>query len=121
MALGSLNLRVSKGDFEKRIAVVEIRMGALVDVINRYENAKANLDQFIESNDNNYDNMVKQIDVYIKNAKKAHSALNATKLELQSTVEKMANMGNEVKETIVAATDATVRAVEAAIKIDAIL
>ena len=112
MALGSLNLRVSKGDFEKRIAVVEIRMGALVDVINRYENAKANLDQFIES---------KQIDVYIKNAKKAHSALNATKLELQSTVEKMANMGNEVKETIVAATDATVSAVEAAIKIDAIL
>lgn len=121
MALGSLNLRVSKSDFETRIGVVEIRMNALVDVINRYENAKANLDQFIESNDSNYDSMVDQINEYIKNAKRAHAALNETKLELQSTVDKMAGMGSEIKETITSAVEATKSTVEAAIKIDAIL
>lgn len=121
MALGQLNLRVSQGDFEQRISVVEIRMQALVDVVNRYENAKSNLDQFIESNDNNYEAMVEQINQYIKNAKRAHAALNETKLQLQETVNKMSGMSSEIKETITSATEAAKSAVEAAIKIDAIL
>ena len=121
MALGKLNLRVSKADFEKRIEFINTRMSSLENVVDRYNNAKQNLDQFIENGDSNYEAMCQQIDEYIRNAKKAHAALNATKLELQETVDKMDNMGNEVKETIVSATEATVSAVNAAIKIDAIL
>lgn len=121
MALGQLNLRVSRNDFEVRINIIETRMASLMDVINRYENAKTNLDQFIESTDNNYESMVQQINEYIRTAKKAHAALNETKYQLQETVNKMANMGNEIKETITSATEATKSAIEAAIKIDAIL
>ncbi len=121
MALGSLNLRVSRDDFEKRIQIVDIRMATLADVVRRYEQAKANLDQFIESNDSNYDAMCEQIDEYIKNAKRAHAALNETKVQLQDTVEKMGNMGNEIKETITSATDAAASTLQAAIKIDSIL
>ena len=121
MALGQLNLRVSKEDFENRIQIVDIRMAALADVVSRYENAKANLDQFIESTDSNYENMCNQIDEYIKNAKRAHAALNETKVELQATVDKMANMGSEIGETITSAVDATKSVAEAALKIDAIL
>lgn len=121
MALGSLNLKVSQSDFENRISIIEVKMQQLVDVINRYDSAKSNLDQFIESNDSNYQDMVERINENIRAAKKAHSALNATKLELQETVNKMANMGNEIKETLTSATDAAKSAVDAAIKIDAIL
>ena len=121
MALGSLNLKVSKEDFEQRIAVVEVRMAQLQDVIERYGQAKANLDQFIESGDSNYEAMVERIDVNVRAARKAYSALSETKASLQETVNLMDNMGNEIKETIVAGTEATVSTVEAAIKIAALL
>jgi len=121
MALGSLNLRVSKSDFEARIAIAEASMARLEDVISRYGDAKTNLDQFIESDDNNYQAMIERIDANIKAAKKAHAALNETKLELQETINKMEGMTDKVKETIVSATDAAISSVEAAIKIDAIL
>ena len=121
MALGSLNLKVSKEDFEARISIIEVRMEQLVDVIERYGRAKENLDQFIESADSNYDAMIARIDENIKAAKKAHAALNETKLSLQDTVDKMQNMGNEIKETITAGTDAAASTISAAIKIDSIL
>ena len=121
MALNKLNLYVSRKDFQDRISVVETRIAMLMDVINRYERAKSNLSQFIADGDSNYDSMVEQIDEYIKNAKRAHAALAATKDELQSTVDKMENMGTEIGQTITSAVEATKSTVEAAIKIDAIL
>lgn len=121
MALGSLNVRVSKEDFENRITIIETRMAALVDVINRYGEAKQNLDQFIESDDKNYDEMIDRIDENIMAAKKAHAGLNETKLSLQDTVNKMENLGNEIKETITSGTEATRSAINAAIKIESIL
>ena len=121
MALGRLKLKVSKEDFEQRIAVVEGRMAQLQDVVERYNQAKQNLDQFIESGDSNYESMVERIDVNVKAAKKAYAALSETKASLQETVNLMDNMGNEIKETIVAGTEATVSTVEAAIKIAALL
>ena len=121
MALGSLNLRVSKKDFENRISIIETKIAKLVDDIERYGRAKNNQDQFIEGNDSNYQAMLERIDANIKAAKKAHAAQTETKNSLQDTVAKMENMGNEVKETIVSATDATVSTVEAVMKIDAIL
>ena len=121
MAKGSLNLKVSKGDFENRIQIIEVRMAVLEDVINRYGTAKQNLDQFIESGDSNYEAMCQRIDANVTAAKKAHAALNETKLELQATVDKMEGMSDKVKGTIVEAVDATLSTVEAAIKIDSIL
>ncbi len=121
MALGSLNVRVSKADFEARIGVVEQKISMLLDVINRYGRAKENLDQFIESNDSNYDAMVNRIDENIKAAKRAHASLVETKNSLQETVNKMNVFGSEVKETITTAVDATKSTVEAVLKIDAIL
>lgn len=121
MALGSLNLRVSKSDFENRINQIELRMEMLRDVINRYGDAKRNLDQFIESDDSNYDAMCQRIDENVKAAGKAYALLQEAKATLQETVDKMDNMGNEVKETITSATEAAKSTIEAAVKLDAIL
>ena len=121
MALGSLNLRVSKQDFETRISIVETKIAMLADVIERYNQAKNNLDQFIEGNDNNYQSMIERIEANVEAAKKAHAALTETKNSLMDTVAKMENMGNEVKETIVSATDAAVSTVSAVLKIESLL
>lgn len=121
MALGSLNLKVSKSDFEQRIMVVEGRMAQLADVVNRYNQAKINLDQFIESGDDNYQAMIDRIDVNVKAARKAYAALAETKASLQETVTLMEGMSNEIKETITSAVEATTSTVNAAIKIAELL
>lgn len=121
MALGSLNLRVSQKDFEERIQVIELRMDVLKDVVSRYEDAKKNMDQFIESDDSNFDAMCANIDQYIQNAKRAHSALNETKAELLKTVEQMSGMSGQVKEVIGSATEAAKSSLEAAIQVNSIL
>lgn len=121
MALGSLNLRVSQSDFEQRIALIDQRMTILADVVRRYESAKRNMDQFIESDDSNFDAMCANIDQYIENAKRAHGSLNETKLELQRTVEQMGGMSNQVKEVIGSATEAAKSTLEAAIQVNSIL
>lgn len=121
MAKGSLNLRVSKQDFEERIQLIELRMGILKDVVSRYGDAKKNLDQFIESNDSNFEAMCANIDQYIANAKRAYSALNETKLELQKTVDQMSGMSDQVKETISSATEAAKESLEATIQVASIL
>ena len=121
MALGSLNLKVSKSDFEQRINVVEIRMAQLVDVVERYNQAKANLDQFIESGDSTYEAMIERIDVNIKAAKKAHASLVETKTSLQETVRQMEGLSTEMKETITSATEATVNVVNTAIQVAELL
>lgn len=117
MALGSLNLKVSKSDFEERINVVEGRMAQLMDVIERYNRAKQNLDQFIESGDDNYEAMLQRIDVNITAAKKSHAALAETKASLQETVNLMEGMSKEVKETITAGVEAATSTINAAIKV----
>lgn len=117
MALGSLNLKVSKKDFEDRIVVIEGRMAQLMDVVERYNQAKVNLDQFIEGGDSNYEAMVARIDVNIVAAKKAYAALSETKASLQETVNLMEGMSTEVKETITSAVEATKSTVNAAIKV----
>ena len=121
MAKGSLNLIVSKKDFLDRINVIEQKMAALQDVIQRYGTAKQNLDQFMGDTDDAYQSMIDRIDANVKAAKKSYTALQETKASLQDTVDKMDNMGAEVKETIGSATEAAVSAIDAAIKVDSIL
>lgn len=121
MALGSLNLKVSKSDFQQRINIVEGRMAQLVDVIERYGRAKDNLDQFIENGDSNYDAMIERINVNILAAKKSYAALAETKASLQETVNLMEGMSSEVKETITSATEAASSTISAAIKIAELL
>ena len=121
MALvNNLNLKVGKQDFINQINVVEEKMAALHDVIDRYNRAKQNLNQFLESDDSNYEAMIERIDVNVQAAKKAYNALKATKASLQETVDKMENMGTEVKKTITEATEAATSVVKAAIAIEAI-
>ena len=121
MAIGSLNLRVSQRDFEARIQIIETRMATLMDVINRYHDAKVNLDQFIEGNDDNYQAMIDRIEENVKAAKKAHAALTETKADLMKTVTQMNEMSGKVKETITSATEAAKSSIEAAIKINSVL
>lgn len=121
MALGSMNLRVSKQDFLDRIALIEQRMNVLQDVIERYGRAKENIDQFMDGDDSNVDAMLERIDVNVRAAKKAHAALNESKLSLQETVDQMEGMGKEVKETISAGIEASLNTVESVIKISSVL
>lgn len=121
MALGQVNLRVSKEDFVNRINTIETKMAALKDVVERYQTAKTNLDQFIEDGDDNYQAMIDRIDVNITAAKKAWTALQETRDSLQETVDQMEGMSNEVKETLTSATEAAIGAVNAAIKIKELL
>ena len=121
MAVGSLNLRASKSDFENCISEIELKMSALQDVINRYEDAKRNLDQFMESNDSNFDAMCERIDLNIEAAKKSFAALQETKVSLQNTVNQMSEMGTKVGETIEAGIGAAGSTIRAALKIEEIL
>ena len=121
MALGSLNLKVSKSDFEQRIAIVEGRMAQLMDVVERYGRAKANLDQFIESGDQNYEAMLERIQVNVDAAKSAYRSLSETKATLQETVRLMEGMSSEVKETIVSGTEAAASSIKSAIKVSSLL
>ena len=121
MAQGSLNLFVGKKDFLDRINKIESTMTKLEDVIARYGEAKKNLDQFMGDTDDNYEAMIARIDANVKAAKKSHAALQEAKAGIQDTVDKMENMGNEVKETITAGTEAAINTIDAAIKVDAVL
>ena len=75
----------------------------------------------MESNDSNYDAMCANIDQYIENAKRAHSALNETKVEMMRTVEQMGGMSSQVKEVVTSATEAAKNTIEAAIQVHSIL
>lgn len=121
MALGSLNLRVSKQDFIDRITTVEQKMQRLQDVIQRYNEARSNLDQFIEEGDSNYEAMVERIDANITAAKKAWTSLQGTKQELENTVEQMEGMSAQITSTIQSATEAAKSTVEASIKVASVL
>ena len=121
MAKGSLNLRVNRSDFVNKIEIIQTKMGALEDVIQRYGNAKNNLNQFVEEGDSSYDAWVERIERNITAAKKAWTSLQETKVALQQTVDQMDNMGNQVRETVNAATEAAATTIEAAIKVAPLL
>lgn len=121
MAKGSLNLKVSQSDFERRIAIIQMRMDALNDVVSRYRDAKSNLDQFIEGNDDNYESMCQRIDANVDAAGRSYAALKEMKEEMENTVTQLTQMSGKVKETITSAVDATKSTVEAAIRINSIL
>ncbi len=121
MAGLDIGLKVNKQDFVDRINLIEQRMSALQDVVSRYRDAKANLDQFLESDDSNYQAMIERIDANITAAGQAYAALQEAKNTLQTTVDQMDDMGNQVMQTVTAATEATVSTVNAAIKIQSVL
>ena len=121
MAKGSLNLKVSKADFERRMQVIEMRMDALSDVVARYRQAKSNLDQFIENGDDNYQAMCERIDVNVEAAGRAYAALKEIRAKMADTGSQMDEMSGKVKETITSATEATKSSVQAAIRIHSIL
>jgi methyl-accepting chemotaxis protein len=119
--IGDLNLKVSKADFERRIDLIDLRMNTLASVVESYNNAKRNLDQFIEGSDDNYEAMCANIDMYIKNAKSAHGLLAGMKDELKRAVSEMDDMHTNVKETITAATEAVASTVQAVYRVKTIL
>lgn len=121
MADDRVRIFVSQQDFETRINDIGTKMAALQDVINKYNNAKANLSQFIEEGDSSYEDMVARIDVNVSAAKKAYTALQEVKAELERTVQQMEGMGQQIKETISSGTEAAKSTVEAAIKVSSVL
>ena len=121
MAKGSLNLHVSKQDFITRIETINQKMSALKDVIDRYNNAKANLDQFVEEGDSTYEEWVRRIDINIENCGKAYASLQESKQSLEKTVEQMEGMTSQIKETISSATEAAVNVVKTTLKVETLL
>ncbi len=121
MALNSLNLRVSKQDFLDRIDTIDEKMNRLADVIQKYRDLKVNLDQFVEPEDDTYQDWCQRIDEHIAAAGKARAALNEAKKSLQTTVDQMDDFGTQVKETVVAGIEATKSTTEAALKIAPLL
>lgn len=120
MAL-DLNLRVSKDDFQRCIDTAGDKMAALMDVIERYNDAKRNLNQFIEEDDVNYQAMIERIDVNIRAARKSYNALKLEQQTLQETVNKMESMGSKVRQTLEDATGAAGSVINAALKVDDVL
>lgn len=116
-----VGLIVSKDQFLARIDACEEQMGKLIDVIERYDNAKRNLDQFIQGTDITYQLMLERIDENVKAAKKSYAALKQTKLSLQDTVSKMEDMGNQAQQTVQSAIGAVGSTVNAALKIEDVL
>ena len=121
MAKGSLNLFVGKDQFTERIDKVALKMKALEDVIERYGQAKSNLNQFVEEGDSNYQAWVDRIDANIKAAKKAWTSLQEVKVSMESTVNQMEGMTSQIRTTIEHGTEAAISTVEAAIKVAPLL
>lgn len=121
MKVLDLDLRVSVEDFQRCIDNADLRMNTLMDVIERYNDAKRNLDQFIGDGDSNYQAMLLRIDENIRGCRKSYAALKKQKELLQDTLNKMEGMGGKVKETIESAIQATGSVINAALKIDDVL
>ena len=117
----SLNLKVSKDDFQARVDAANTGMNKLMDVINKYERAKANLDQFMEEGDSNYYAMIERIDVNINAAKRTYAALQETKMTLEKTIQQMEGMSGNVKNVLEDAKEAAVSTINAGFKIESIL
>lgn len=117
----SLNLRVGKQDFLDQIALLDQKMSALQNVIDKYRKAKTNLDQFVRGEDSSYEAWVERIDAHITAAGKARAALKEQKDVLQKTVDQMENIGKEIKETVTAGAEAVKSTAEAAIRIAPLL
>jgi len=116
-----VGLIVSKDEFLTRIDTCETQMGNLMDVIERYNNAKRNLDQFIQGTDITYQLMLDRIDENVKAAKKSYAALKQTKLSLEETVNQMETMGSNAQQTVQDAIGAVGSVVNAALKIEDVL
>lgn len=121
MALGSLNLHVSASDFTARIDKINQKMTMLQDVIERYNQAKANLDQFVEEGDSNYQQWIERIDVNISNCRKAYASLQESKQSLEKTVEQMEGLSSQVKQTVTSASEAAKSTVDTALKASEVL
>ena len=121
MAAGSLNLKVGKKDFVDRIEMINAKMSYLQDVINRYRNAKANLDQFVEEGDSSYQAWIERIDTNIETCGKAYASLQESKASLQTTVDQMEGMSAQIQQTVSSATEAAKSSVSASLKVAAIL
>lgn len=119
--IADVGLIVSKEQFQERIEMCQTQMDKLMDVIEKYGNAKKSLDQFIQNGDVTYELMLERIDENIKAAKKSHAALQQTKLSLQETVSKMETMGAEAQQTVQDAIGAVGSTVNAMLKIDDVL
>ena len=117
MALGSLNLRVSKQDFVNRIELIQQKMNALDDVIQKYGEARNNLDQFVEEGDSTYQQWVERIDANVTACRKARAALDESRQKLQETVNQMEGISSQIAQTVQAGTDAAKSTVEAAIRV----
>ena len=104
-----------------RIQTCEEKMAKLMDVIEQYNRAKENLDQFIQSGDVVYDLMLERIDQNVKAARKSYAALRKTKLSLEETVSNMESMGSEAQQTVQDAIGAVGSVINAALKIEDVL
>lgn len=119
--IADVGLIVSKEQFQERIDMCQTQMDRLMDVIEKYGNAKKSLDQFIQNGDVTYELMLERIDENIKAARKSHAALQQTKLSLQETVSKMETMGAEAQQTVQDAIGAVGSTINAMLKIDDVL
>ncbi len=116
-----VGLIVSKEEFQNRISTCETQMARLMDVIERYNNAKRSLDQFIQNGDVTYELMLERIDENVRAARKSYAALQKTKLSLEDTVSKMEDMGSQAQQTVQDAIGAVGSVINAALKIDDVL
>ena len=119
--IADVGLIVSKEQFQDRINACQTQMDQLMAVIEKYNNAKKSLDQFIQSGDVVYELMLERIDENVKAAKKSYAALQQTKLSLEDTVSKMDTMGTEAKQTVQDAIGAVGSTINTVLKIEDVL
>ena len=117
MALGNLNLRVSKQDFVNRIELITQKMNALDDVIQKYGEARNNLDQFVEEGDSTYQQWIERIDANVTACRKARAALDESRQKLQTTVDQMEGVNSQIANLVQTGTEAAKSTVEAAIRV----
>lgn len=119
--IADVGLIVSKEQFQERIQSCQNQMDKLMDVINKYNNAKRSLDQFIQNGDITYELMLERIDENVRAAKKSYAALQKTKLSLEDTVSKMETMGAEAQQTLQDGIGALGSVINTALKIEDVL
>lgn len=113
--------KAGRKDFEAGIQACDAKMDELIAVISEYRDAIQTLDMFIQSEDSTYDLWVQRIQENIRAASKSHAALQATRDNLQETLDKMENMGTNASGLVSDAIDAVGGVIDASIAIDAVM
>lgn len=117
----ALTLIASKSDFEDRIHLLETYLSSLNETLSKYQNLKDRTESFMQGKDSNFEKMQQRVEVNIGAVRKAIRLCEASRNNLQVTVNQMDEATGKIGSLIDTAVDTAKSGIEAAIRVDSLL